>query len=183
VIIIEQGEVEKLPKLEYFRRFGMITELDRIAETFEHITFCQAQPVLVEGIYRFIKNPIRAISRAMYCDGKFSHCLDRYLTGLGICELAVYAGVPIMQAWALRLISDGGLKRPLGSVDKLPALSVNKGEISIGSIEMSTRRSFESAFGFDVSEQLKFESSFAGHLESSPEIQAYIHKYRNFHKN
>lgn len=185
IIICEREYADKLcGNLAWFEYLNMKTELDIATSNFCNIKYCQTSPIRdSRGDWVFIKDPIRAISRLSYSDKKYLHCIDRYLAGVGLCELACSAGIPLLQSFALFLLADSGLTRPLGSVDKIPAKLYSKVPLAIEPITMQTRLDFEEAFSIPVQQQIELENQMAGGLRIVPAIQAYITRYQNFHIN
>lgn len=182
LIMIEQTDINKLKHLDYFRIFGMICKQDRIAYTFEDINFCQCNPVSINGVYRFVKAPIRTMSRSTICPSQYIYCIDRYLAGIGLCELASNVGVPILQNFSLRLLVDSGFTKPLGKIDKNFALYTNLPIIEIQQIDYTTRLSFENAFGISPIEQINIENSILTGLPTIyPKLYNFIKKYSKFH--
>lgn len=185
MVIIEKPNVEfDLNTLSFFNIFGMECECDRIAEYFEDINFCQANPVRINNNYRFVKSPFRTMSRTTVCPSQYINCIDRYLSGIGLCELASNVGVPILQAWSLKLLFDSGFTKPLGSIDKSYSLFVNEELITINPISEDTRQSFSMAFKISPLEQIELENFLlTGHSISNPKLINFINKYNKFHKH
>lgn len=185
MVIIEKPEKSfDLTTLSFFNIFGMECECDRIAEHFEDINFCQSNPVKVNNSYRFVKAPFRTMSRSTVCPSQYINCVDRYLAGIGLCELASNVGVPILQAWSLKLLFDSGLTKPLGSIDKNYSLFVNEEIIQISEISNQTRQSFSLAFKIEPNEQIELENFLlAGNSISNPKLINFINKYKQFHKH
>lgn len=187
IIIIEREDYDRLPDLKFFREFGMETELEIATSIFQQIKFCQASPVRIDNCWRMIKNPYRTISRFCYANSKFRRCASRFLAGSSLCELAVHAGVPILQSFFLATLSNNIHSSPLGSVDKVPARLNSMKEITIQPISETARSDFELAFDVPVAEQLVIERDLAGILVKNPIhktlLQKYIEKYKNFHLN
>lgn len=181
VVILERSELSKLKPLSYMNNFNMETENDRNANNFWDISYCQASPIRVvrEGsvVWYMVKEPRRALSRIQYGDSKFLRVADRFLVGLGLCELTTYSGIPILQELASYLVS---LKaKPLGCVDKSPALaSGNKTEAK--PIEWITRVDFERAFSIPPATQIEIEHRLAGLIRSPTDLQAKIKQYQQF---
>lgn len=184
VIIMEYEDHVKLPSLDYFRNFNMETECDRIVTDFRNISYCQASPIRVvkegELCWYMVKEPVRTISRMCYADSKFEPALHRYVCGVGLCELAVNSGIPITQALALWLISEGS--RPLGCVDKYPALNSGN-DVEYKDIHPITRTDYEVAFGIDHYHQQHLERLFAGAIRSTQDLSDKLTRYKLFHKN
>jgi hypothetical protein len=165
-----------------FRYLNMETTLDRIAYSVEEISYCQCSPIFVSGMCMMVKTPLRAMSRLCYTDKLYTgDTLRRYYGSLGLCELAVSSGVPLLQPFALWLISQSRGSRPIGGIDKTVARSFNPGSLQIKEIADSTRNSFAKAFGISTQEQLRIEGYFAGNTIRTTNL--YIERYKNFHLN
>lgn len=184
VIIVDRKYSYLANNLGFFNNFNMETECDRVAEDFRNISYCQANPIRVfrddRIVWYMVKEPARTISRMQYCDEKFATVPGRYARGLGLCELAVNSGIPITQMIAMWLISIGD--RPLGCVDKFPALNSGNA-VSFRDVHPVTRVDYEVAFGVSIEGQLSMESYFAGLLRSPPDLQRIIDRYKDFHKH
>jgi hypothetical protein len=184
IIMLDNEDMIKLKDLSFFEKFGMECECDRIVNTFEKISFCQSSPVLIDGKYRFVKEWYRTMSRCTVAPSKYEKCIKRYLAGIGLCELASNVGVPILQAWSIKLLSDSDLVKPLGCVDKIPAKNINSESLEIKNITLENRLSFSQAFDISVEEQLYIEEIIlAGQSIRPPALQTYLIKYKNFHLN
>lgn len=181
VVIIDVKDYPRLLPLDYFRNFNMETECDRVVYDFQRITYCQASPVRVikdERIsWYMVKEPVRTISRLRYCDKKFKRSTNRFMVGVGLCELAVNSGIPILQNLSLWFVSHDG--KPLGCVDKVPALS--SGNLSVyKKVQEVTRTDFEIAFGIPAMTQVALENAIAGLLRSPTDLNDKLSKYREF---
>lgn len=180
IILIESLELERRLDTTYFRRFNFVTKLDRIAETFEQIDYCQCSPVLIGAGWTWVRKPPRVMSRASICPYQYLSCIDRYLTGVGLCELATNQGVPILQAFAIFLLRQGGFVRPLGSVDKIPARLSGNQIIELLPISDVSRVSFQEAFGYTPQEQIMWEQYLAGNADRTQLIK-FLKVYKHFH--
>lgn len=181
VVIIEHVDQKKLLPYSYFRNFNMETEEDRVVTDFRLISYCQAQPIRVvkdgDFVWYMVKEPLRTLARLQYSDDRYLSVWQRYLSGIGLCELATNKGVPIMQTLSLVLISQS--VKPLGSVDKAPALhSGNLSEVS--QISDITRLDYEVAFGITPLLQKEVEDAFAGAIRSPTDLNATLSKYKLF---
>lgn len=157
IVICENEDGDKLSKnLRLFRNFNQLTELEIMTNTFEEISYCQCSPVIVDGSYNMIRNPTRVLSRIRYSDQNWGPCLNKFLVSLGLCELSVNMGVPILQQLAIWLIRRGGCDRPLTTVktDHYDSQAV----LEVLNIDLNTRCSFERAFGIGIEEQLNIEN-------------------------
>lgn len=183
VIFIEAQDQIKLRDLSYFHNFNMETELDVIATSFNEISFCQASPCLCNNEWTMIKNPSRLLSRIMYTSEQHKYNIDGLLTAAGLCELACNQGIPILQDFSILLITLGGLKKPLRSIDKIPALRSGN-DIEIKEISEQARIQFSSSFGIPIWQQLKIESEIAGLLTINPDcsdFKNFLKRNKHFH--
>ena len=183
VVMIENKERHKLLGYDYFNNFNMETEEDRVVYDFRNISYCQANPIRVERngklVWYMVKEPLRTLARLQYADDQYIPIWQRYLTGVGLCELATNSGVPITQSLAKLLISLS--QKPLGSVDKNPAL--HSGNVSIEKTILEvTRIDYEVAFGITPSLQKEIELGFAGEIRFTQNLANNLTKYQNFIK-
>lgn len=178
----EEMSITKIkgPRLAWFRKFNMETELGKVTSTFGEIDFCQSSPIRACGNWTMVKEPIRAMSRACYAPYEYVKIIERYLAGTGLCNLACYSGVPVLQAFALRMIELSGQARPLGSVEKDAALNSQTKRSVIQPVTDEARADFEISFGIGDYEQRWFESMAA---TQDPNLVKYISKYENFALN
>lgn len=183
VIIVERQYGKLADDLTFFENFNMETECDRVVDDFRNISYCQANPIRViredKVVWYMVKEPARTISRMQYCDEKFATVAGRYARGLGLCELAVNSGIPITQMIAMWLIHIGD--RPLGCVDKFPALNSGN-SVSFRDVNYITRVDYEVAFGVSIEGQMAMESYFAGLIGSTQDLNQIIDRYKEFHR-
>lgn len=181
VVIMEYSEIPKLLPYSFFNNFNMETEEDRKVTDFRLISYCQAQPIRVlrDGsfVWYMVKEPNRTLSRIQYSDDRYLSIWQRYLTGVGLCELATNSGVPIMQSLSLVLISQS--VKPLGSVDKVPAL--HSGNLSaVKRVEDITRVDYEVAFGITPSLQMEIERALTGAIRTPQVLSDNLNKFKSF---
>jgi len=168
--------------MRLFRNLNQETEMEIAAFNFEQISYCQSSPVYVRDRWLMVKSPMRALSRIAYTDKKLDEkTVLRYYRSLGLCELAISAGVPILQHLALRLLELAQGARPLGGVDKTMAKSFNPGRIAYAEILMSTRYSFQAAFGLSPREQMLIERRISGRNYNNQIARLLIAKYETYH--
>lgn len=169
--------------LGLFRNFNMECECSGIVDDFRQISYCQASPVRVKSAdgyaWYMVKEPLRSISRLQYAPSLYARVVDRYMAGVGLCELACSQAIPVTQWLALWLISQG---RPLGSVDKIPALSSGN-DSSYCEPDMVTRVDYEVAFGITIQQQFELEALIAGSIRSAQDLNNNLTKYKNFIRN
>lgn len=106
VIIISGDDLHKMD-LNYFEMWGMKTKFD-YAFIPEHIEFCQTRPVYDGVNWHCVRNPHRALARLPWLTRKNNlSCLPRYIKSLGMCEVALNLGLPVMQAIGTKLMDRG----------------------------------------------------------------------------
>jgi len=157
VVIVERGRVSQL-KLGVFRTFGMNTKLE-VVDEFEHIEFCQSRPVWDGVAWHMIRNPMRVIARLPWLV-KRNHLnvIPRYLKSVGMCEMVLNLGIPVMQEIARTLISKGSGKYMKTDRHYLAKLSkIKPWNVKPVPIRQVTRESFEKAWGITIEEQMKLE--------------------------
>lgn len=182
ILILERKDYKSFD-LNLFKFFNQETKLEKVTSIFEEVEFCQCQPVLAKGIYRFVRKPERVISRSTCMTEDFSKCVKRYFMSIGLCELALNRGIPILQAFSLRLIQLADGNRPLDSVRDFKAKF--EPDLQILPIDFKTRESFSRAFGYTIEQQLYLEKILGPdkNLARSKEISSSkaILKYKNYH--
>lgn len=162
---------------EYFRDLGQETKLDAVAFEIEQISFCQCKPICINGKYRMVRDPIRTISRSSYTGLNVENCLDRYLAGLGLCELAANPGVPILQEFALKLIERSNFASPTTAARQHNLIDPKPSQYR--PVTQENRANFEKAFGFSSAEQIELEQVFS--TAKTSRLFEYIDRYKYFH--
>lgn len=174
LVIVERRDLERLvdglPK--QFLRFGQEVTMFNIASEVNDVEFCRCRPVEIRGKYKFVRDWRRVLS----CDTSgIKHWGDPNLVKpmlrtIGVCNLAMYSGVPILQEHALACMRLGGgaavrmdllaqddmwyrYSRELGDLTAVCAKS--------SLITAATRLSFERTWGVSIEEQLDIESRLA----------------------
>lgn len=168
IIICEQEDVDRIVNnLHLFRNFNMETDVEKVTTVFEEITFCQTSPVLVGSDYTLIRKPMRVLERIRYTSTNWGVVLPKFLVSVGLCELSINKGVPILQELAVWLIRRGGCDRPLTTykTDHYDA----QAKLEVIDILPSTRASFELAFGISVYEQLSIEKALRDDINDHPD--------------
>lgn len=134
----------------------------------DQIEFCQSHPVEVTHLkWVMVRNPKRAIYRAAISNTSMSTIPEALQTlwAIGSCELALHAGIPVMQEFALYCLRNG--VKPTGRKLDLMRykLSYQYWELPKHNkpypVSPHARASFASAFGISISEQLVLERAFA----------------------
>jgi hypothetical protein len=147
-------------------------KVENIASKLENVVFCQSQCIEFRpGDYKFIRNPWKVVSCAMTGVKYFNQVGARakLLYSIGLCELVLGLGVPILQEFALAILRNCGVSKGLelpydGSLmsrvrREMRGLGLHTLErVDPQPISICARESFEVAFGMSVQEQIRVES-------------------------
>lgn len=157
VIIMEESDLDEKVALDpaTWAKFGFKSTVS-VARSFAEIDFCQSKPVLVDGVWRMVRSPWRAIARGTISVKRFQgEGWRRLLASMAESELACSDRVPMLQAWGQYLL------RCSAGASALPGEITYKAKLerrpSVGLIANSTRHSFAEVFGIDIDQQLAFE--------------------------
>jgi len=141
---------------------------------FQSIDFCRSRPVCVNGSWRFVRRPWRAIATFL-CSHRHFHDPGfglRMMKSMALCELVTQLGVPILQPLALavlKALEATSLSNVFDSDDVYKLRQLNLGVHSSPQyyahtvaqpITSDTRISFEMAFGISPALQVDIESYF-----------------------
>jgi len=143
--------------------------LERPVQVLEEIRFGQSAPVCVNGSWRMVRDWRKVLSH-----GCSHHAHLRqpgfqlpYLRGVGLCELSLARGLPIVQRWCeLLLERTAGVSVPSGDFyrEYLERGAVLSESVQAVDVEISTRESFSRAFGLSVDDQLIVEADLVCQL-------------------
>lgn len=180
LVIVEAAEEQKLAGvIQEFLNYGHELKLENRATDLHSVQFCQSKIIYRSGLPpTFVRNWVKVLSCA--CVGtRYWHepNLRRALmAAVGDCELALNQGVPIIQAFAVRL-------RQLANTTKRPKLEAEEGivqraakELHVGveraldvaaslqptEVDYLARETFWQAFGIDPLRQLEIEKAIGG---------------------
>lgn len=151
-VVILEGECSV--DRDSFARFGLETKLNVVHDKY-HVEFCQSRLIWNRG-YMFSRNPLRAISHQCYTVKRYGlKGMIRYLAGVGRCEVACSAGVPLLQKQGMRygIITDN----PLYEQGTRWKMQTKGWAVQPLEILMETRITFARAWGISVDLQLAFE--------------------------
>jgi hypothetical protein len=158
VIIVERNDV-RLLNLSFLEQCGMRAKVEYAYE-FEQIEFCQTRPVFDGVAWRMVRNPRRVISRTPWIV-KRNHLnvVGRYLKSLGLCELALSAGMPVTQSLALKLIKRGSGKYMVTDLHHQAMREyIQPIHAKARHISDECRESYARAWDISVGEQLELEA-------------------------
>lgn len=156
VIIMERNDLPHgFDNPATWAKYGFKSDVQMVDQLCE-IDFCQSRPVLVDGVWRMVRKPWRAISRGCVSVKRYQGVSwRRLLASMAYSELACSSGVPMLQEFALYLMraADGAsvLPKEVSYKAKLEARP------AIIPVSEQTRQSFAETFGIPVGLQLEFE--------------------------
>lgn len=153
IIIIEKN-AQPMFRKELFEAYGFETKFSYVDNIYE-AEFCQSKLCLAQRPV-MVRNPRRALSHAnctlRHYAGK---AVNQWISGVGLCELSLNQGVPILQAFGFNYFKhyhrykiDDDFARRMVRVD------LKKTEIPISHI---ARLTFEAAWDIPIWLQLKME--------------------------
>lgn len=158
-----------------FLQFGMEIKIESIARSIEQVEWCQSNPVLIDGKYRFIRNPCKVMSTCLGGSKYFTSVGARrkLLNTIGLAELILNRGVPILQEFALAISRNAGTDKIINLQESDPTYYRIGRELRALNLKIlqrvdplpvtdTARLSFEQAFGISVSDQLEYEQFFKG---------------------
>lgn len=173
LVIVERESFEyvqqHLPKV--FLEFGQEVKIENVADDIRDVTFCQSKVVVVEGVPKFVR-PWRKVLSQSCCGvrhwGEPSE-VRPMMGAVGMCELVLNRGVPILQEFAAALIRNarGELPRIMDVDDRLEmrvraelglfSLDELKEAATPLEVKHETRVEFQRTWGVPVQEQLEIE--------------------------
>lgn len=175
VVIIESVDQVNV-NVNCFKDFGMSTKVE-VATIFEHTEFCQCRPVYDGFKWHLVRNPHRTLARLPWIVKK-NHlsCKSRYIKSVGLCELALNMGIPVLQQVASLMVERGEgkyLKTDRHFMAKRAAIKPwHARKVPIREV---TRESFEIAWGISREEQLELERMTLSLPQSDAETLFYTH--------
>lgn len=170
LILLEQGELQTFldPLSENFLNMGHEIDLQCTSTSMEHVTWCQSSPIqYLPNKWKFVRDPFKTMSNGLVGTRFWSKTQSlKQMHAIGLCELALNLGVPILQEYALCLIRNSKGKPPVFSGEFALYLRAKReiydfdnriALISPKPINLECRLSFEAAFGVDVYKQVQYE--------------------------
>lgn len=180
---------ESLPKLvgltDWYERWGLRMKVEEPARTPEQVEFCQSRPVWVPEGYLLVRNPAKALNTD-YAGGTRIERTEDYLVHLrnvGLCGLAMAAGVPIYQSWysaGVRNGKTGRFTEELRGLAYQARIEWSKGGSAAPKpIHWRTRDSFWMAFGVDPRQQQALEGIYDNSTFSRLDVCEHNITYRD----
>lgn len=175
VLIIERSSLHKLDNLfETFLHFGMEMKIECITDNIHKVLFCKTHIVeFSPGRLKFVRDFRSVISTAISGTRHWSSVRyrTRVIHSIGVCELILNLGVPVLQEFAICLLRNSGKQAidltlvpegmRLSVIRDLRKLGVAIENVRPQVIQHCSRESFAIAFDFTISEQLALEKRLA----------------------
>lgn len=173
LLFVERADLERVLATikDAFLSFGHEVKVDGVETELERVVFCQSQVIEFQpGKYKFVRNPWKIMSVAL-CGVKYFNLVAiraKLLYSIGICELILNLGVPVLQEYALAIIrncgvddgyelpADGSLMSRVRREMRGLGLKTLK-RIDPQPIAECARVSFARAFGMDPRRQVEVE--------------------------
>lgn len=168
LVIIEEEDFCKIKYIDKaFLDFGHEVKVENKATRPEHVVFCQSSPIFDGEEWKFVRNPYKVLSNAStgFLKMRDVKLRRKMFYAVGVCELALNVGVPVIQNFACKLISLG---TPCDVVEQL-RYDPNFQDLAyrVRGMDLSsryripnctTRLSFAEAFGITTAEQSDMET-------------------------
>jgi hypothetical protein len=175
LLIIEQEALDSVLGcvVEHFLDYGMEMKVESVADSLHKVVFCQSSVVeFADARYKFVRDYRAVISKSL-CG--IRHWQDanyrlKVLRAIGLCELVLNLGVPVLQEFALAILRNVGrpVKLDLASdglrarvIRELRSIGCSIENVKPQPIKEVARLSFAVAFGLPVDEQLYLENQLS----------------------
>jgi len=168
VVIMERDNVAPFTGgiTAWFETVGFRMGVDNVASEFEHLEFCQSQPVWDGKAWRMLRNPLTCMKKDPMCLAPISGSkgLSRWRNAVGRCGLACASGMPVMQAFYSCISRNTSLasQRYITSIHRNTGMLERMGDLtaSVSNITEDARVSFHTAFGVTPDMQLAYEEYY-----------------------
>lgn len=155
-----------------FLDMGMVLKVENVAFSIHKVVFCQSSVVeYSEARFKFVRDWRAVISKSL---SGIRHWQDpnyriKVLQAIGMCELILNLGVPVLQAFAVAILrnvgrpkdisrASDGLRARVGREIKLFGVPVT--DFQPQPIKLCARESFAVCFDCPIDEQLVLEAHF-----------------------
>lgn len=169
LMFLPEGQLDKLADLtEWYMRWGLRMKVEPTARIPEDVEFCQSRPVWTPRGYTLVRNWKKACNTD-FSGGPRVERMEDYLVhmrNVGVCGLALAAGVPIHQAMyqaAVRHGRTGKFTSELAGLHYQAKIEwANGASARSVPVHWRTRDSFWKAFGVSPTQQESIEQWFDG---------------------
>jgi len=165
VVIMEERDLLRFQTglTPWFVRYGFTMKVEAPVRILEHVEFCQARPVCVNGQYIMCRNPYIAPTKDTTCKRPdFHKGRDLgWLAGVGLCGMSISSGMPVMQEFYYKCLSTAKPRVVFGQNDtglEWAAKGLKPGVYR--EVAPSTRISFWEAWGLCPDEQRIIEAKY-----------------------
>jgi len=156
----------------HFLDYGMEMKVERVARSIFEVVFCQSSVVeYTEARFKFVRDYRAVISKSL---SGIRHWQDpkyrlKVIRAIGLCELVLNLGVPVLQSFSTALLRNVGRPKDLELASdglrcrvkrELKALGVSVEEVQARPITDTARESFAIAFSCPIQDQYAFEAFF-----------------------
>lgn len=165
VLIISQRHLRKfLAGLDaHWRSLGFRIKVDNVAMEFSEIDFCQCRPVMVDGVWCFVRNPATALQKDLVNTVVATDDTERraWYAAVGDGGLSQYEAVPMYSSF-YKMLQRLGEKNTVNyqwrAAMQKTALYQRSG-LSGKEVSAETRVSFWKAYGINAVQQRAFEAA------------------------
>lgn len=157
---------------QFFLEMGMVLKVESVADSIHKVVFCQSSVVeYSEARFKFVRDWRAVISKSL---SGIRHWQDpnyriKVLQAIGMCELVLNLGVPILQSFAVAILrnvgrpkdiqhASDGLRARVGRESKLFGVPIT--DFQPQPIRQCARESFSVCFDCPIEEQLVLEAHF-----------------------
>lgn len=156
IILINAHDQSKLDPVK-LSELGFGTTYDVVHELHD-VSFCQTQPITTANGSIMVRTPSRVITRCLTCidPGVDLRLLPHWYHSVGLCELSLNAGVPILQSFAKFLIRCGSRVITTNENSEYRAIKTPQRH----HITEQARIEFYRAFGHTITQQIDMEKHF-----------------------
>jgi len=167
LLIVEEADLHKVLDrvTDEFLEFGMEMKVECVARIPEEVVFCRSRPVNLGSSWVFVRDYRDIISKALsgirhWQDAKYR---ARVIKAVGMCELSLNSGVPVLQEFSLALLRNTrDVEFDVKYLsDGLRARWCKEKHRRETPITEEARDSFCLAFGVDHARQLELERYFS----------------------
>lgn len=170
VLLLERKHLDEVVTQlkNVYLHFGHEIKLEGIHHMINSVQWCQCRPcefdtrgpTMVRDWRKVVSCALVGIQRFDRPKLQLSCCF-----AIGLCELALHSGVPIIQAFALKLISISNMKPPKDVSEyewaRLIQLRLDPYQARARAVEYTTRLTFAAAWGVSPDDQISIEKIIA----------------------
>lgn len=155
-----------------FLTYGHELKVESVCDSLPHVEWCQSKPIeYAPGRWKFVRNPFKVMSTALVGTKYFTDNMrPRLVNTIGLTELILNLGVPVLQEYALALVRNAACQEVLNWQEVDSTYHRLERELRLFNLRTLTRLdpqpitdeargSFAAAFGVSPAEQRALEQS------------------------